>query len=471
LTTSYDRVAYPSAIFARTHPDRLATLAVLHGLSPPDLATARVLEIGCGDGLNALAIAATYPGMRVEGFDLSQAAIERGTELLNLSGLSNASLVTLDATKAVAHYAAGSFDYVIAHGIYAWVPEVVQTAIMDLIRHVLSPNGVALVSYNALPGGYMRMIMRDMLLHQVDGVDDPDDKIALTRQFLETLDTEIPVDEPIRLAVRDLARSMLKRPDSLLFHDELGEHYAPQSLSSIVSAATKAGLRFLSDSGNNRLLDGFFPAEHEASDDAEREIVRLRQTDDHRAIRFFRQTLLVRSECAPLRKIDTAQLASLWGAAQLARDEDGKFRSGDDEIVVEDAEMASALERLTGLWPGRLPVVQLVEGEERLLAVLELFAGGYVDLHYGPTPFSLEVPEKPCTSPLVRGQLQRGDMRICTLNHVYLFIEQPALRKLLSLADGTRTISEIANMPGIGFPTDEVPLALAAVAKRGLMAF
>jgi hypothetical protein len=52
LPTTYDKVAYPSVLFKRTHPERLAAVATLHGLTPPPLETARVLEIGCGEGLS-----------------------------------------------------------------------------------------------------------------------------------------------------------------------------------------------------------------------------------------------------------------------------------------------------------------------------------------------------------------------------------------------------------------------------------
>jgi len=47
LIEKYAAVAYPTQSNARSHPDRLATLASLHGLSPPPLATSRVLEVGC----------------------------------------------------------------------------------------------------------------------------------------------------------------------------------------------------------------------------------------------------------------------------------------------------------------------------------------------------------------------------------------------------------------------------------------
>src|ERR1019366_4359784 len=46
----------------------------------------------------------------------------------------------------------GTFDYVIAHGLYSWVPEPVRDKLLALAQAVLAPHGVAFVSYNALPG-------------------------------------------------------------------------------------------------------------------------------------------------------------------------------------------------------------------------------------------------------------------------------------------------------------------------------
>jgi len=41
--TAYDTVASPSLSYPQTHPDRLATLATLFGMSPAPVAKCRVL--------------------------------------------------------------------------------------------------------------------------------------------------------------------------------------------------------------------------------------------------------------------------------------------------------------------------------------------------------------------------------------------------------------------------------------------
>ena len=75
--TIYDEVRYSNFPYAQTHPDRLGTVATLHGLEPPDPFASRVLEIGCGAGGNLLAMAAATPGLSVVGVDLAPTADRR----------------------------------------------------------------------------------------------------------------------------------------------------------------------------------------------------------------------------------------------------------------------------------------------------------------------------------------------------------------------------------------------------------
>src|SRR3954453_15379160 len=92
----YDEVPYSNHPYAQTHPDRLATVAILHGLEPPDPVRARVLEIGCGAGGNLLAMAAATPGIRAVGVDLAAAAIEDGRATAAAVGLENIELRQAD---------------------------------------------------------------------------------------------------------------------------------------------------------------------------------------------------------------------------------------------------------------------------------------------------------------------------------------------------------------------------------------
>ena len=294
MTTPYDRVAYPTTLFAQTHPERMAVLARLAGLDPVHPARARILEIGGGTCMNLLSLATIWPGCEAHGFDLSEVAIARGQTFAEAAGLANVTLAVEDIQLAHERYPPGVFDYVIVHGVYAWVPDHVRAATMALVAHVLSARGVAFVSYNCMPGGHIRLIMREMLLDQVGEIADPDEKIAATRDFLEAYAKPDEGDETLATLLRQQAEAMLKRPDAVLFHDEMGECYNPQRLLEVIEDGARHGLRFLTDAGRNRHLDGFLPDGAELPGDPDRTVALAASRDDYAALRYFRQTLFVR---------------------------------------------------------------------------------------------------------------------------------------------------------------------------------
>lgn len=468
MTTAYDRVAYPSSVFTQTHPERLAVLRRLAGLPVADPRRARILEVGGGDCLNLLSFAAIWPGCEAHGFDLSEAAIRRGAALADAAGLANVTLAVEDILDARSRYAAGCFDYVIVHGVYAWVPDAVREACMDLVGHVLSEHGIAMISYNAMPGGHIRLIMREMLLNQVGDIPDFEERIAATRTFLEDYARPREGDEPLATVLRQQAASMLNRPDSVLFHDELGDCYNPQRLGDVAEAARLRGLRLLTDAGRNRHLDGFLPDGAAMPDDPDAAVLRAAIADDYASLRYFRHSLLVRESSAIDRRIDAGRIADCYLSTRLQRQADGSFALSGDSIQIADEDLAAALERAAAAAPERVPLAEIARTGEQLRVVLQLFAEWYVTLWLHPTPFPQRPGDRPQASPLVRAMLQRGDLAVCTLDHGLLKIEQAELRGLLLGADGTRSVAAIAQLDH-GIPGDEVEAALTASARRGLL--
>ena len=161
-TTSYDNVLYPSYTHPQTHPDRLATLATLFGLRPAPVATSRMLELACGQGGNLIPLAVSYPDSHCVGVDLSQRQIDSGQAVIEALGLTNIDL----RPQSILDFPvdSGPFDYIIAHGVYSWVPEPVRDKILQICRDHLAPQGVAIVSYNTFPGWHQRRMIRDMML-------------------------------------------------------------------------------------------------------------------------------------------------------------------------------------------------------------------------------------------------------------------------------------------------------------------
>ena len=54
----------------------------------------------------------------------------------------------------------GEFDYIVAHGVYSWVPAAVRDGMLRLCQERLRPQGIAYISYNTYPGCHLREMVR-----------------------------------------------------------------------------------------------------------------------------------------------------------------------------------------------------------------------------------------------------------------------------------------------------------------------
>jgi len=165
----YDDVPYGASAHASTHPDRLATIATLFGMAPAPVERCRFLEIACGDAGNLIPMAYELPRSEFVGFDLAARPIEMGERAAARLGLSNVTLSRLDLNDFPP--SAGRFDYIVAHGLYSWVPGPVRDRLLALIGAHLAPHGVAFVSYNVYPGCYVRRMLWEMLKFHTDHLD------------------------------------------------------------------------------------------------------------------------------------------------------------------------------------------------------------------------------------------------------------------------------------------------------------
>src|SRR5262245_38669412 len=215
-STSYDAIAYPGSPFSQTHPDRLATIAALYGLKAAPPESCRVLELGCGNGGNLIPMAYVLPGSTFLGLDAAGTAIEQGREQIAALGLKNATLLHADLLDASN---LGTFDYIIAHGLYSWVPPPVQERVFEIASEVLAPNGVAYVSYNAFPGCHVRAAMWQMMKWHIRDIEEPEERIAQARGLVRFLGEAAPPRPVFSAILKDTLDHLEKQPDAVLFHD------------------------------------------------------------------------------------------------------------------------------------------------------------------------------------------------------------------------------------------------------------
>ena len=160
--TIYSELGYKSMPFLYTTPATLEAYAALVGISAPNPKTARVLELGATYGGNIISQALFNPDATFVGIELSQEQVEKGNEVIANAGLTNVSLVQSDIASIGSEI--GTFDYIIAHGVYSWVDDGVKEALLRLIDEHLAEDGIAYISYNTYPGWHTMDEVRQLMM-------------------------------------------------------------------------------------------------------------------------------------------------------------------------------------------------------------------------------------------------------------------------------------------------------------------
>ncbi|HEY0079180.1 MAG TPA: class I SAM-dependent methyltransferase [Pyrinomonadaceae bacterium] len=471
-TNFYDEVLYPGYAFPQTHPNRLATIATLCGMQPAPVENCRVLELGCSDGNNLLPLALLYPESRFVGIDLAGRPVEMGRALARELGLQNIELRQFDVMKVSPDF--GEFDYIIAHGLFSWVPAVVREKVLAVCRANLAPQGVAFISYNAYPGGYARQMLRDMMLFHVRNIREPQQRINQARAFLKfLLDAQQQNDDPYRILLEKEAERVITHPDGHFFHDDLEEVNAMFYFYQFVEQAARHDLQYLAEADFFEMQDYSFPPHVvEKLRGLSDNLVLKEQYADFIKCRRFRQTLLchgeveIRREARPemLRRFHVASPARPASAEpDIKSNAVERFDGIKGAAVSTDNPLAkAALVHLGELWPLTLAFDDLLHAAHRRLGVeatsstvetptsspetdarllsnilWQLYAANLVELHLAPSHFVLQPGERPLASPLARLQLQRSPV-VTSLRHTSVNVADEFGRRLLQMLDGTR---------------------------------
>lgn len=476
MADRYEAVRYPGHAFPQTHPDRVAAIATLFGLDPLAPARCRMLEIGCGDGGNLLGMALTLPEASFVGFDLSGSAIGLAQARAKELGLTNVRFEEIGIEDF--ETPEGSFDYVVAHGVFSWVPDPVRDQLLDLCAHALSASGVAFVSYNALPGYRLRQSLRELLVLEVEGIDEPQQRIAAARRLLARLSGE---NEPAT-AIGAEAGALAERSDALLFHDALADVNDAFLFSEFAERAGGHGLQYLAEADLRDLRTDTWPLDVRDALPSVDDVLRREQFLDYLKLRRFRQTLLCRAECEPARMPIATRIASLAVASYarplVADDERPGLVTfevpGGAQISTEDERVVAMLVRLGHAWPAAVGVAELLDdardpsAREALCdALLHGTIRGIVWPHAHPPALSVHAGERPHASALARLQVRDGEP-VATLRHNSIRVADELDRRVLALLDGTRDRAALhAHLAGFGgLSRDELAERVEAILER-----
>ena len=473
---SYDALPYDSWAFDATHPDRLAAMGRFFGLDTPDVDTCRVLELGCAAGGNLIPMAVSLPRAQFVGVDLSGVQIAEGQGVVEALALDNIELQHRSILDIGPDD--GTFDYIVCHGVYSWVPPEVQARILAICSENLSPQGVAYVSYNTLPGWHLRAGVREMMTFHADRFSTVEDRVGQARALLDFLLSAVPESSTSAYStlLRDELEVIRNRADSYLFHEHLEQHNEPIYFHEFVTRMGAHGLRYLAESSLAEMFPRELPTQvQETLSNICPDQTHMEQYLDFLRNRMFRRTLICHEDVNPLRDLKPSSIEKLlFGAEVKVADGTTDEALDGDELVtfqfdnggtvhLPEPSAKRMMQALGQAWPafvdfetlasradvGRGLAADRPDGPEvsadrarQLQVLLECLSAGLPQIRVAPVRFATTVAERPIASPLARLQASRGST-VTTLRHASRPFPAHVIH-LLGLLDGTRTHAQLA---------------------------
>ncbi len=481
VARTYDEVLYVGQPYAKTHPDRLATLATLHGMEPASVQNCRVLEIGCGDGANLVPMAAALPRSKFVGIDFAAQPVARAQRMARDLDLENVRIMQRDLRDFPQD--AGPFDFIIAHGFYSWIPPDVRRLLMPVIARHLAPNGIAYVSYNLFPGCKVRQAVWDMLKFHTKDCTDLRSKLVAARSLIALMANSGSTSDDGENTLRLEFQKLTQVSDSALCHDDLNAINTPVYFGDFVADAAASGLAYLVDSDLVAVSTGDFgPNVHDMLGRMDR--LAVEQYLDFLRFRPFRSSLLCRAPALPEFRLRPEGVAAMRASPSLVV---RRARAANQSITYTSDHARAVVEYLLQRWPGNVLATELAamlgdrsphtradvgDSASTYAMLAELYLSGVVDLRARDVSPALGASERPVVFAPARWMGRDADV-VPNLYHDGVQLGDPVGRKLVTLLDGTRTRADVlAALGGVrAGPANaqHIDAAIAGLAQRAML--
>ncbi|CAD5106408.1 class I SAM-dependent methyltransferase [Zestomonas carbonaria] len=238
---------YPHHVHPELSPSWLGAVLTALGQRAPDLAAGfRYCELGCGQGLNSLLLAAANPAGQFLAVDFNARHIEHGRRLVEAAGLGNLEFRQAGFAELAGEEAGEGFDFIVLHGVYSWVSPANRAAIRRFVERCLKPGGVVYLGYMSHPGMSAFVTAQRFLwqtAQQVGGTPQ-----ARLRAGLDALRQWQGAGAGYFAEHPDVARRLARADDEdldFLAHELLCEHWAPLYSAEVIDSFAALGCRFV----------------------------------------------------------------------------------------------------------------------------------------------------------------------------------------------------------------------------------
>jgi methyltransferase-like protein/cyclopropane fatty-acyl-phospholipid synthase-like methyltransferase len=397
----YDQTPYPLKAYVTSLPHRMAAVGRLFGLQPPDTRSCHVLELGCASAMNLIAMADMMPDARFIGIDLSRQQINQGNALIAELGLTNIKLRCQDILELACEK--NRFDYIIAHGVYSWVPQNAREALLQIAQDQLHPSGIAYISYNTYPGWHTRQIVRDVMKFRTRNIGSPAEKVQAGRAIVKFLTESVAPEESHAALLKSELKTLDEISDNFLLHDHLEPENHPVYFQEFIRHAGEHGLSYLGESRIGLMwTEALGPAVSAGLKSITTDLIETEQYMDFLRNRMFRSTLLCYKQQRIDRSLSHTRLAGLFIDARVAQQPATNetpagwtpFVIGGAALATGDAAIISILQKLQQAGPCPIPFDDLIEHAKLDPAGIEsvgkqliyFYLKGVIDILAAPFP-------------------------------------------------------------------------------------
>jgi hypothetical protein len=442
---SYAALPYDARPITQAHPDRLAVIMRMFGVTAAAPERSRMLDLGCADGSHLLALALEYPNSECVGIDSSAEQIERGKRAAEELGVKNLSLRVADLGDGIE----GQFDYVTAHGVYSWVDAPTRDRLLATLHSCLAATGVGYVSYEALPGAFPRLAARDLLLPYVEELGSAGMGNRF-RAIARALADGVRADQPFSAALRAELLRASQASDSAVAHDWCSDVHEAVYFRDFAKQLTHHQLSFVTDTPLLRsgAADLSEPGRRVLAE-LGRSRVERQQAIDVLADNSYHESLVVQASVTVRSEPDfSAEFATAWFSVLLGlhSDASGALQIRNHrgwQTTVTAPMLKTAVTALAKASPAALSFGDLSkdldEGNRQKLAqgLFELFAAGFIDLRGDAPRCAVRPGERPQVNRLCSWQSSHS-VRLTDLGHYPVKLQEERARRLIALLDGTR---------------------------------
>ncbi len=306
---------YPRRFHRALNPRHMALALAAQGLVAPDFDKPySYMELGFGQGVSLVLLAAANPHAQFYGIDLLAEHVAHARGLADAAGLTNLHVHQMSFSD-VDHQKWPHFDVIAAHGVWSWITAPLRAEVLRFVDGHLNPGGLFYLSYNAMPGWAAMEPVRALMKRVFDATPGTlDVRVKAALQHARALEDSQALFFRANPSLSFRLKHLESQSTTYMAHEYFNEAWKPFQFDEVADSALTVGLTFAASATlEDNVKDLTVRAEARPLYDAAKSMREREVLKDFLLNKQFRRDLYVR---AP-RVLDDGELDKVHAASRF----------------------------------------------------------------------------------------------------------------------------------------------------------